>query len=303
MPGALMLAATMVLTNGQIWTGDGFASGVVIEGNRITAVRSAGAPPPAIPTDAKVIDLRGRLTIPGFIDNHVHFGWGGFQLSQVHVRDAATPEEFARRIAAHGKTLGPGKWVTGGEWDEQLWQPYRLPTRQMIDAVTGEFPVFVSRLDGHMALANSVALELAGITRETPDPPGGTIVRDANGEPTGLLKDAAMSAVSSVIPPPSMEERIAATRAALRETARYGVTSFCDMSDGMEAFEDLRAYQHIDNAEGLTSRVYLFTPISAYQRLQNAGIEKRFGGPRLRIGALKGFSDGSLGSSTAARRR
>jgi len=289
----VILAATLVLTNGKIWTGDGLAKSVVIEGNRIVAV---DGPPPE---GARVIDLRGRLAIPGFIDNHVHFVDGGFQLSRVQLRDAATPEEFARRIAAHAKKLGAGKWVTGGEWDEQLWNPYQLPARQMIDAITPDNPVFVSRLDGHMALANTIALQLAGITRETADPSGGTIVRDAKGEPTGLLKDAAMNAVVAVIPPATLEERVAAARAGLAEAARFGVTSFCDMSTS-DAYADFRAYQQLERKGDLTARVYLFTPIDAYERLKNAGITKRFGGDRLRIGGLKGFADGSLGSSTAA---
>lgn len=290
---AVILAAALVLTNGKIWTGDGFAKSVTIEGDRITAVDAA--PPP----DARVIDLGGRLAVPGFIDNHVHFSWGAAALTQVRLRDAATPEEFARRIGAHAAKLGKGMWVTGGEWDEQLWQPYRLPTRHMIDAATPDNPVFVARLDGHMGLANSVALKLAGITRDSKDPVGGTIVRDANGEPTGLLKDAAMSAVYAVIPPRTLDERVAAARAGLREAARFGVTSFCDVSDS-EAFDDFRAYQRLETEGALTARVYQFVPLSEYERLKNAGITRRFGGERLRIGGLKGFADGSLGSSTAA---
>ena len=300
--GVVVMAATLILANGKIWTGDGFAKTVVIEGNRIVEVSMEPLTPALSPQAGRggtVVDLKGRLAVPGFIDNHVHFIEGGFQLSRVKLRDAATPEEFAKRIAAHAKSLGKGKWVVGGEWDEQIWQPYRLPSRQMIDAVTPDNPVFVSRLDGHMAVANSVALKLAGITRETPDPPGGTIVRDDNGEPTGLLKDAAMSAVFAVIPAPSVEERVAAGRAALREAARFGVTSFCDMSSGSDAWADFRAYQRLEREGALTARVALFTPISGYQRLVNAGVEKHFGSDRLRIGGLKGFADGSLGSSTA----
>lgn len=235
-----------------------------------------------------MVDLGGRLAVPGFIDNHTHFISGGFQLSRVQLRDAASPEEFARRIASHA---APGKWVTGWGWDEQLWNPYRLPDRSLIDPLTPASPVFVSRMDAHMALANSVALKLAGITRETPDPPGGTIVRDAGGEPTGLLKDAAMSLVKAVVTPPSIGERIVAAKAALREAARFGVTSLCDMSWADEAFDDLRAYQQLD----LTARVYLHMPVAAHARA-----EKRVISDKLRIGALKGFSDGSLGSSTAA---
>jgi predicted amidohydrolase YtcJ len=302
MLGTLVVAANLVLVNGKIWTGDErsrFVEAVAVEGNQIVAVGHTRAVLAVAPRDAKKIDLRGRLVVPGFVDNHVHFIDGGLQLSRVQLRDAASPEEFSRRIAEFAKKSGKGRWVTGGEWDEQLWKPYRLPTRQMIDAGTPDNPVFVSRLDGHMALANSAALRLAGITAGSKDPPGGTIVRDESGQPTGLLKDAAMDAVFRVIPPPSPAERIAAAKAALQEAARFGVTSLNDMSGG-DAFADLRAYQAIDREGKLTARIYLFTPIAAYERLTAAGVEKRFGSPRLRIGALKGFSDGSLGSSTAA---
>ncbi|HUP49261.1 MAG TPA: amidohydrolase, partial [Thermoanaerobaculia bacterium] len=298
----LLVAANLILVNGKIWTGEEtprFVEAVAIEGNRIVATGTTEAVVAAAPRDARRIDLGGRLAVPGFIDNLIHFLDGGFQLSRVNLRDAASPEEFARRIGEFARRAGKGAWITGGEWDEQLWHPYRLPTRQMIDAVTPDNPVFVSRLDGHMALANTLALRAAGITRGSKDPPGGTIVRDAAGEPTGLLKDAAMSAVNAVIPAASIEQRLAAARGALREAARFGVTSFCDMS-GSEAFDDLRAYQRLERAGELTARVYLFTPIAEYERLAAANLEKRFGGGRLRIGALKGFSDGSLGSSTAA---
>ena len=284
----------MRLENGRIWTGDGFVSSVTIEGNRIVAVDDTAA------HHGTTIDLRGRLAVPGFIDNHTHFIRGGLELSRVRLRDAATPEELAERIGAQAKKLGAGQWITGGAWDEQHWTPYRMPDRALIDAATPENPVFVGRADMHMALANTLALRLAGITSETPDPPGGTIVRDANGEPNGLLKDTAMALLSAVVPPPSIEERMTAARAGLAEAARWGVTSFCDMGMSAEAFDDLRAYARLDREGALTSRVNLYTPIRDYERLKHLGIEKRFGSPRLRIGGLKGFSDGSLGSSTAA---
>jgi predicted amidohydrolase YtcJ len=297
-----LVVANLIFVNGKIWTGGqgaGFVQAVAVEGDRIIAAGFNEAVLAAAPRDARRIDLRGRLLIPGFIDNHTHFIDGGLQMSRVRLRDAATPEEFARRISEYAKKAGRGKWVLGGEWDEQLWNPYKLPARQMIDSVTPNNPVFVSRLDGHMALANSVALKQAGITRESKDPPGGTIVRDSNGEPTGLLKDSAMDAVYAVIPAATVDDRMAGARAGLAEAARVGVTSFCDMSGG-EAYDDLRAYQRLEREGALTSRVYLFTPISQYERLMRASIEKTFGGKMLRIGGLKGFSDGSLGSSTAA---
>ncbi len=232
----------------------------------------------------------------------MHFVSGGFQLARVQLRDAASPEEFVTRIAAHARKLGPEQWLTGGGWDEQRWTPYALPTRQMIDAVTSANPVFLPRLDMHMALANTRALHLAGITRTTPDPSGGAIARDAHGEPTGLLKDTAMTLVSALIPTASIDERVAAARAALRESARFGVTSFCDMGMSDEAFDDFRAYQRLEREGALTARVSLFMPIGSYERLRQVGVEKHFGSERLRIGGLKGFADGSLGSSTAAFR-
>ena len=243
-----------------------------------------------------MIDLAGRLAVPGFIDNHTHFIDGGFRLASVQLRDAASPEEFARRIEAHARAIGAGAWVTGGGWDEQSWTPCTLPDRNLIDIAN---PVFVTRLDMHMGVANAAALKLAGITRDTPDPAGGTIVRDSRGEPTGLLKDAAMRAMYAAIPPRTIEQRVAAARVALREAVRFGVTSLCDMS-WSDAFDDLRAYQQLERQGELTAHVYLFTPLDAYGRLADAGIEKCFGGAGLRIGGLKGFADGSLGSSTAA---
>jgi len=261
----------LALTNGKIWTGDAacpFAESVIIDGNRIAAV--GGPAPPG----ARVIDLRGRLATPGFIDNHTHFIDGGMRLSRVQLRDAASPEELARRIGDH-----EGAWITGGGWDHTIWSPPSLPTRRLVDGA--DRPVFVSRLDMHMSLANSAALRLAGITRETQDPPGGTIVRDAAGEPTGILKDAAQALVSRVIPPATLEERVAAARAALAEAARFGVTALCDMS-GDDAYEDARAYEEL--GDELTARIILFTPILSTPPTN----------------ARKGFADGSLGSATAA---
>lgn len=230
--------------------------------------------------------------MPGFIDNHTHLVMGGLQLGRVQLRDAASPTEFATRIAAHAKKLGSGAWITGGSWDEQRWDPPRLPTRDVIDDVTRDNPVFVSRLDVHMALANSLALRIAGITRETPDPPGGTIGRDANGEPDGTLKDAAMELVASKIPPLTIEQRVDAIRAALGEAAKFGITTLCDMS-WTDAYDDLEAYRRL--ADEMTARVHLFTPLARYKQLM--GLEST---PHLRLGGLKAFADGSLGSSTAA---
>src|ERR1700737_153661 len=207
------ILAALILTNGKIWTGDAStAAAMAIEGNRIIAVGSNATIAKLTTASDRVIDLRGRLAVPGFIDNHTHLSGGGFGLSRAQPRDAAPPQEFARRIGEYAGKAGKGKWVTGGEWDHTIWNPPALPTRQLIDARTPDNPVFVYRLDGHMALANSLALKLAGVTRDTPDPSGGTIVRDSSGEQTRILKDAATSFVDRVIPSATMDERIAAAR-------------------------------------------------------------------------------------------
>jgi predicted amidohydrolase YtcJ len=294
-------AVTLVLLNGRVWTGGDsprFAQAVAISGDRIVAVGS-NEDIAAIADRAERIDLHGRLVTPGFIDSHVHFVSGGVQLSAVQLRDAATPAEFARRIGAYAQTKPKGTWITGGDWDHELWTPAALPTRQLIDAVTPEHPVFVSRLDGHMSLANSLALRIAGVTRDTPDPAGGTIVRDANGEPTGILKDTAQGLVDDHIPSWTVAERIDGARAALAEAARNGVTMVTDMSGGDGAFGDFHAYQQLARDHALTARINLFMPLGEVERVAGTGVEHNFGDAMLQIGGLKGFADGSLGSSTA----
>lgn len=284
----------LVLTNGKIWTGDSFVRSVTLRGDRIVTLDGES------PAGARVVDLRGRLVVPGFIDNHLHFVMGSLQLEQVQLRDASSPAEFASRIAAHARKIGPDRWVTGGEWDEQRWSPPRLPSRETIDAVTGRNPVFVTRLDLHMGLANSVALRLSGITRETPDPPGGTIGRDAEGEPTGVLRDAAMSLLTRVIPSPSVTERASAMRSGLREAARLGITSFCDMGIHAGSFEDLRAFRLLEDQGSLTARVWMYPPIADWEAAVRA---RTPASSQVRIAGVKGFADGSLGSSTAAFRK
>jgi predicted amidohydrolase YtcJ len=244
----------------------------------------------------EVVDLNGKLVVPGFNDAHVHIFSGGRNLASVQLRSARSQQEFRDRIRDFAAKAPRGRWIIGGDWDHENWNPAALPARQLIDAVTPDNPVFVNRLDGHMALANSRALALAGITRNTPDPPGGTIVRDASGEPTGILKDAAMAPVEQVIPNPSEDEVVEALHAAMRYAAENGVTSVQDMSAGPEL---LRVYQKLLDAGQLTVRIYGAQPLPSVGRLAGVGLRAGFGGDKLRIGMLKGFADGSVGSSTA----
>jgi hypothetical protein len=292
-------AASLVLLNGKIWTvneAQPRAEAVACLGNRIVAVGSNGEIRKWIGPGTETIDLGGKLVVPGFNDAHVHFFSGGENLAGVQLREAKSEDEFRARIAQFAAKQPAGRWITGGDWDHENWTPARLPTRQSIDAVTAGHPVFVSRLDGHMALANSQALQLAGITRDTPDPPGGTIVRDAAGEPTGVLKDAAMGPLVRAIPAPSEDQIADAVRAAMRYAAENGVTSVQDMS---AAPEILRVYQKLLARGELTVRISGHQPLATWERLASVGLHADFGGEKLHIGALKGFADGSLGSTTA----
>ncbi|MBI3208483.1 MAG: amidohydrolase [Candidatus Solibacter usitatus] len=291
--------ADLILRNGKIWTVNDKqppAQAVACRNGLIVAVGSNGEIDALAGAGTRAIDLKGRLLLPGFNDSHVHFFTGGEELSGVQLRDARSEKEFRDRIAAFARKLPKGAWITGGNWDHENSSPARLPVRQLIDDVTPQNPVFVSRLDGHMALANSVALKMAGITRESKDPPGGTIVRDAKGEPSGVLKDSAMSAVFRVRPAPSQVEIESALRAAMKYAAENGVTSVQDVSAGPEV---LRAYQSLLAKNELTVRVNAMQPLSNWARLAAVGLRAGFGGEMLRIGGLKAFYDGSLGSTTA----
>jgi len=308
-------AADLIISNAKVWTGDDAnpkAQAVAVLGDRIVAVGSNSDVLLWRGPHTKVMDANGKLLVPGFDDAHVHFTDGGRQLDNVQLNDATSPEEFVRRIAEQAKKTPQGEWILGGDWDETKWSPSNLPTKEMIDPVTPDNPVLVSRYDGHSALANSQTLRLAGITAQTPDPPGGTIVRDAQGSPTGDLKDAAMDLAYNVVPPPTHEQRLHAARRALEHAASLGVTSVQHMNPD---YADIAVYSELLQNNELTTRIYaapLITNGSAPKTTENSGHEEggvddqaklglrhAFGGPYLRLGAVKAFADGSLGSRTA----
>jgi len=290
-PDTIIINATVRTMDPQRPT----AEAIAILGNRIVALGTTSEIQKLAGQNTKVIDAQKRLVLPGFNDAHVHFLSGGFQLSSVDLRDAKTPEEFAERIRAFASKLPAGSWITGGDWDHERWPEAKLPTKELIDRFTPNTPVFVSRLDGHMALANSLALKLGGVTSKTVDPPGGVIVRDANGEPTGILKDAAQSFVWNVKTESTFEEKLMAARAASNYAARLGVPSVQDVYAG----SDVGVYQTLLDRGDLKTRIYAMTPLPNWERLAKAGIRAHFGGEMLRVGGLKAFSDGSLGSTTA----
>src|SRR5208282_5321993 len=212
--------ADLVIHNAKVHTVDPSrpeAQALAIVGDRIRAVGSEDDIRTWIGPGTRVLDAHGGAVLPGFNDSHVHFVDGSSLLSQVHLADVTTREEFTRRVAAYAKGLQKGQWVLGGNWDHEKFPGATMPTREWIDAVTPENPVWLDRYDGHMGLANSAALKLAGVDRNTPDPPGGTILHDAEGNPTGALKDAAAGLVERVIPRLSEEQLTRAIHAGLDE--------------------------------------------------------------------------------------
>ena len=292
-------AATLVVTGARVWTGDPdlpWAEAVAVDGERITAVGDDGEITARIGPETRLIEADGAMLVPGFIDTHVHFAAGGSSLASVQLRDAPTTDEFVQRIADHAGQLGPGDWILDGAWDHENWGG-ELPTRDWIDGVTPDNPVWIYRLDGHMALANSLALKLAGVDADTPDVEGGEIVRDAQGRPTGILKDNAMALVYAAVPPPGEEQLERQIRAAMDNVASHGVTTVHDMG---EDFASMAAYRRLNEAGGLKTRIYSVVPLSQWDKLRDEVAAHGRGDAWLRIGGLKGFMDGSLGSHTAA---
>jgi hypothetical protein len=291
--------ADLVLLNGAVWTGESGApraEAVALRDGKVAAVGSTRDIRRLAGGGSRVIDLGGALVLPGFIDSHTHFLDGGFSLLSVRLRDASSREEFVSRIARKAAELPKGEWLLNGDWDQQQFDPPELPRREWIDAVTPKNPVCVNRHDGHMVLANTLALRIAGITAATAAPDGGEILKDpATGEPTGILKDAAIGLVGRHIPSASLAVRTRAAEAALGEAAAYGVTSVHDMADS----SNFEVYQELLRAGKLTVRIFLYIPIDEIDIYERLRLKTPFGNDRLKIGGLKAFVDGSLGSGTA----
>ncbi|MBZ5612376.1 MAG: amidohydrolase [Acidobacteriia bacterium] len=292
-------AADLIIQNAHIWTVDPAqpeAEAVAVLGDSIVAVGSSQQVEAWRGPHTRVVDAAGKRLLPGFNDAHVHFMDGGSQLDNVHLNDATSPQEFARRIRERAAKTAKGEWLLGGDWDETKWNPAEMPTKELIDSATPETPVAVNRYDGHMVLANSLALKLAGITAQTPDPAGGVIVRDRQGNPTGALKDAAQDLLFKTVPPPSHEQRRHAIERALVHAASLGVTSVQTMGPD---YADIAIYSELLEEGKLTTRIYAAPLIMQVDDQLKIGIRRAFGGPYLRIGGVKAFADGSLGSGTA----
>lgn len=297
--------ADLVAINAKIWTVDSKlpeAQAIAVFRDRILTIGDNQQAQAFVGPDTKVIDLKGRRVVPGFYDSHIHLLASGMRLSQVALKDAPDEAEFGKRLVEFDRKLSKDRWILGGEWDHDRAFQGRLPTAAIIDKYVSERPVYLRRYDGHMAIVNSRVLQLAGITAKTPDPPGGVIYRKpGTQEPTGLLRDNAMDLVDRLVPEATEEEIIEGVRAALAEARQAGVTSAQDMdgSDSKTRARLFRLYQELAKRGQMTLRVDLRWPLAQWQDLAKQGIEANFGNDYVRIGGVKGFVDGSLGSSTA----
>ena len=288
--------ADLIITDARIWTGNinqPWAEAIAIHSDTIMAVGNNEEILKLKGNNSIIRNLKSMLIVPGFIDSHVHLLTGGFNLSSVQLRDADTKEEFIRRISEYAKSVKPGTWILGGDWDHTLWGG-TLPEKNWIDKVTPDNPVFVTRLDGHMSLANTLALKLAGIEENVQDIDGGAIVRNSSGKLTGVIKEKAAMLIERKIPPPSDEQTDKALIKAMDYVASKGVTSVHHMGGNLEAIERAR------NNHSLITRIYAMTNLENWKELKEKIKKDGKGDKWLKIGGVKGFIDGSLGSHTAA---
>jgi predicted amidohydrolase YtcJ len=290
---------------GRVWTGDSvrpWAEAVAVAEDTIVAVGDSGVVARLVGDNTRVLSAgpRGMVT-PGFFDGHLHLIDGGLQLASVNLRPAVTPADFIARLAAFAAEKKPGEWIVGGEWDHERWPDAPLPRREWIDSVTPRNPVFVYRLDGHMALANTAALRSANIGRAVRDVPGGVIVRDGRtGEPTGILKDEAMNLVYAAMPAASDAQLDAALRRAMQHAGSRGVTSVSQVASPTSApWAELGSYLRAKDAGALTVRVAVYFPLQDWKRVADTIASIGRGDDHLWIGGVKGYVDGSLGSRTA----
>lgn len=290
--------ADHIYFNAKIWTGDStqpWSKALVLKGNRIIYTGDDYA----AFQDANTVmtDLEGKLVVPGLTDNHTHFLSGGYNLASVNLRTAKTKAEFIRILKEYCAQYPDDRWIQGGDWDHEAWGG-ELPRKEWIDSITGNHPVFLSRYDGHMSLANSKALQLAGITGKTKVPEGGALVLDEKGSPTGVIKDEAMALVYPAIPTPTEKELDEYFERAQQHAFKNGVTQIHDMGS-YGGWTDLQTYQRNHAAGKESLRIYSFVALSTWARLDSFCKKNGKGDAVLRWGGLKGFVDGSLGSTTA----
>jgi predicted amidohydrolase YtcJ len=289
--------ADKIYYNAKIWTGDSvqpFAEAIAIKDNKIVFVGKDYASFKG--SNTTMIDVGGKMIVPGFIDNHTHFLTGGYNLASVNLRTAKTKEEFISILKNYCQQHPGDSWIQGGDWDHEAWGG-ELPNKSWIDSVTGDHPLFVSRYDGHMAFANTKALSIAKIDKNTTPPAGGVIVKDKNGEPTGVIKDEAMNLMFSIIPAASNKELDEYLQRAQQHAFENGVTQINDVGS-YGGWIDMETYRRAHQNNQLDLRIYSFVALSTWKKLDSFVKKNGRGDDILRWGGLKGFVDGSLGSTT-----
>ena len=293
----------LIVVNGRVYTADGHATmaeAVAVQGNKILQVGTSREIQRLRRPQTVVVDAEGGTVLPGFNDSHAHLISGGLALDQINLLDAKTLPMIEETIRAWAATNPDREWVTGRGW---YYEPFAgaLPTRQILDALVPDRPAYLTSYDGHTGWANTPALKLAGINRRTANPAHGVVVKDARGEPTGVLKEAAMALMSPVVPKPTRAEKVAGLRAAMIEAHRRGVTSVQNAGGTPEDFEiydelratrglDLRIYSAVSVGHGELDRLPAFTQL----------LEKYPDDPVLKAGAIKLMADGVIESHTAA---
>ena len=288
------LEADLLVTNATIWTGNPEspkAEAMAIKGDSILAIGSFKDLEKFKGESTEILDVHGNFITPGFIDAHVHLLMGGNSLLSVQLRDTKTQQEFIDRIASFAKKIKPNQWIVEGNWDHTLWGG-ELPSKEWIDEFTEDNPVAIYRMDGHMILANSAALKIAGIDRNTPDVENGEIVKDSEGNPTGILKSKAMYLVLNKIPVLSISEKEDAINAAQNYLLSQGVTTIHDV-DSLGGFE---VAQKMYTNNKLKVRMFTADPLYKWESVSKTDKSEKW----LKNGLLKSFVDGSLGSHTAA---
>ena len=289
----------IIFLNGDICTEAAPArtQAMAVRGGRIVAIGANDDIRKLKGEHTQIVDLGGHFVMPGFNDAHVHLAYGGREMLQVDLIGVKSLAEMQQRIAEHARTMTSADWIVGGGWDHTLWAGETLPTRQDIDAVTGGHPAVLSRVDSHIAVANTAALKAAGMFAEIPDPPGGKIDRDRNGEATGIVRETARMMLIAKAPRPSLSLRRHGIELALAEAARWGVTSVQDYSD----WEDFLIYEDFEREGKLTLRISEWIAFNdSLELLQKHRAQHPAGDAMLHTAMLKGFMDGSLGSRTAA---
>lgn len=292
-----------VYKNGHIYTNDPdqpWAEVMVVQDGKIMAIGSKSLMSAYILERhvSSIVDLHGAFVMPGFNDAHTHLGGAGADKLSVQLNGAASIEELQKRLAAAVEAHQEGEWITGSGWDHTLWNDRKFPTRVQLDAVSPKNPVLLTHVSGHVAVANSLALKLAGVDRNMSNPKGGQIERDESGDPTGMLEEgSAIELVSRKVPDPTAEQRRRGIELVLADVASHGVTSVQDNSD----WQDFLLFRTLKDEKKLTVRITEWLPFGAtMMELQNMRAQGGTTDPMLRTGALKGFTDGALGSRTAA---